>query len=224
MRRSSVFVVGLLAVVLIIGSSTVWARPSCAQLADVGMCNSYCWMIGQGMCYSYYFDGPPPINECAVVYLCTNTPWIERPQECSCGTGCFLAGTQITMADSTTKAIEEIEVGDVVLAYDEATGELKPDTVSKVHDPVVWDHYFLVNGSMKLTPSHPVLSDGTWVEIGKLEVGDTLTAADGKAVPIESIETIKESVTVYNFATNPYQTYIANGIIVHNKPPIPTEP
>jgi hypothetical protein len=24
-------------------------------------------------------------------------------------------------------------------------------------------------------------------------------------------------VTVYNFAVNPYETYVANGVIVHNK-------
>lgn len=225
MRRTSLIVVGAVAVILIIGSSSVMARPSCAQLADIGMCNSTCYILGQGMCSSYYYDGPPPFDECAVIYRCTASPGIERPQACTCdGTGCFLAGTQITMADSTTKAIEEIAVGDMVLAFDEATGELKPDRVSTVHDPVVWDHYFLVNGSLRLTPPHPVLSNGEWVEIGQLEVGDSLTDTVGKAVPIESIEVIKESVTAYNFATNPYQTYVADGIIVHNKPPIPTEP
>jgi intein/homing endonuclease len=123
------------------------------------------------------------------------------------------------MADGSQKPIESIGVGDMVLAYDEATGEMKPDKVSVVHDPVEWDHYLLVNGALKLTPPHPVLTDGEWVAIGELEIGDSLTAADGSKVLIESLEVVSEPVTVYNFATNPYQTYVAGGFIVHNKNP-----
>ena len=57
-----------------------------------------------------------------------------------------------------------------------------------------------------------------------LVVGDRLIGADKKPVEIASIETRKEQVTVHNFATNPYATYVANGVIVHNKNPMPTDP
>ena len=43
------------------------------------------------------------------------------------------------------------------------------------------------------------------------------------SIVIESIKTVEEPVTVYNFSVNPYQTYVADGVIVHNKPPIPSE-
>ena len=47
--------------------------------------------------------------------------------------------------------------------------------------------------------------------------------ADKKEITIASVKVVPDQVKVYNFATNPYATYVANGVIVHNKPPIPTE-
>ena len=143
---------------------------------------------------------------------------------CSCGAGCFLAGTKITMADRTEKPIEAIKAGDMVLAYDEKTGELKPDRVSVVHEPVAVDGYLIVNEKLLLTKIHPVLTPSGWKEIGKLAVGDTLIGADKQEIAIASIKVVPEQVTVYNFATNPYATYVANGVIVHNKPPFPVDP
>ena len=131
--------------------------------------------------------------------------------------GCFLAGTQITMADGTKKLIEEIKLGDVVLAFDEETGEMKPDKVVQIFEHNKEDKYLIINEHMRVTPIHRVLSKGEWIEIGKLNVGDTLTDANGKDVEIESIEFINEPVNIYNFEVNPYHTYVADGFIVHNR-------
>ena len=64
---------------------------------------------------------------------------------------------------------------------------------------------------------HPVYSNGKWVEIGKLKVGDDLLNAQGQPEKIFSIEKITAPVTVYNLEVNPYHTYIAEGVVVHNK-------
>jgi hypothetical protein len=158
---------------------------------------------------------------CHVHYTCSDLT--THNELCSCGGGCFLAGTKITMADRSEKPIEEIKAGDMVLAYDEKTGELKPDRVKMVHDPVVADGYLIVNEKLFLTKVHPVLTPSGWKEIGTLKVGDSLIGADKREIAIASIKLVPEQVKVYNFATNPYQTYVANGVIVHNKTPIPTE-
>ncbi len=192
-----------------------WGLPPCTQSAAGDACSSYCGIIHQTSCGSATVEFHP---ECRFVFTCSGV-FGTYYQGCSCGGGCFLAGTEITMADGTTTVIEEIQAGDVILAFDEATGEMKPDKVLEVHAPSQWDYYLNVNGDLKLTAEHPVLSGGEWMEIGKLQVGDTLTRADGTVVPIESIETVHEAVTVYNFAVNPYESYVAGGIIVHNKPP-----
>lgn len=44
---------------------------------------------------------------------------------------CFLAGTPVTMADGSTKPIEQVEAGDWVLSFDHKTGETKPGRVKR---------------------------------------------------------------------------------------------
>jgi intein/homing endonuclease len=136
----------------------------------------------------------------------------------------LLAGTEITMADGSAKPIERIAVGDVVLAYDEKTGEMRPDRVKVVYEPADSPGYLVINDSLKLTMIHPVLTPEGFKEIGTLKVGDKLVGADKKEILIATIERKADHVTVYNFHTNPYETYVANGVIVHNKNPyVPTE-
>jgi len=131
---------------------------------------------------------------------------------------CFLAGTPILLVDGSFKPIEQVKVGDRIMAFDEKTRSLKPGTVSKLfqHDA---DAYLIINQHLKVTGNHPVYSKGKWVEIGRLKIGDTLMNARGKPEPIASIQQVTEPVKVYNLEVNPYHTYIAGGIVVHNKPP-----
>jgi len=132
------------------------------------------------------------------------------------GGGCFLVGTPILMADHTTRPIEKVKVGELILAFDETTKTLKEDKVKEFfeHDA---DEYLIVNGTLRVTANHPVYSNGKWTEIGKLKIGDTLLNAKGKEEPITSIQKIREKAKVYNLEVNPYHTYIAGGIVVHNK-------
>lgn len=202
---------------LIAGAGPAEARPPCSHIGQ-GDCNAVCYLLG-GSCNSWSL-GSCSSDSAPYTYHCSTTNFSDY---CTCssgddgGGGCFLAGTEITMADGTGKAIEQIEAGDVVLAFDQASGAMKPDPVKQVHEPMEVDHYLVINGDLRVTPSHPVLSDGKWIDVGALEVGDSLTAADGSDVVIESIEVLRGPVTVYNFAVNPYGTYVAGGIVAHNR-------
>jgi hypothetical protein len=132
------------------------------------------------------------------------------------GGGCFLAGTPILLADGKTKPIENLKVGDLVLAFDEKSKTLKKDKVKETfqHDA---EEYLIVNGSLKVTSNHPVYSEGKWVEIGSLKEGENLLNSDGTPNKIVSIQKVREKVKVYNLEVNPHHTYIAGGIVVHNK-------
>ena len=137
------------------------------------------------------------------------------------GGGCFLSGTPILMADGTKKSIEKIKIGDRVLAFDEESGDLKEDVVKEFFVHTTHD-YLLINNYLRVTKNHPVFSNGEWVEIGILKVGDTLTGSQGKPIKISSIREINHpdiDIPIYNLEVNPYHTYIAGGIIAHNKPP-----
>ncbi|OJI06405.1 hypothetical protein BK004_03620 [bacterium CG10_46_32] len=130
--------------------------------------------------------------------------------------GCFLAGTQILMADGTTKPIEDIREGDVIrtlsdpLRLTQATG-----TVTQTFRHLVGG-YLIINGTLRVTPEHLVYANHSFRSAGSLTQGDWLLAPDGTKVFITSIERKQESVEVYNFTVDPQHTYIADGFYVHN--------
>jgi len=220
-RRTLTLSAVLFSVVVLMMATPLWAPPPCSALNTMSQCNQACYSSGLGYCVSVSLD-----TSCTVHYSCAVgqiTAHCHGDCEPSGGGGCFLAGTRITMADGTTKPIEEIAVGDVVLAYDKASGEMKPDPVKRLHEPVTVDSYLFVNGRLRITKTQPVFSAGKWVEMGQLAVGDTLTGADGRAVPIETLVVVDTPITVYNFDTNPYETFVAEGFVVHRKQE-PTEP
>lgn len=133
---------------------------------------------------------------------------------------CFLAGTPILMSDGSTKPIEKIKVGDIILAYDVEKAKIAQDKVREVfvHDT---DNYLIINEELKVTGNHLVYSDGKWVEIGQLKIGDKILKQDGQYAPIKTVQKIQSNEKVYNFEVNPYHTYIANGYVAHNRKPIP---
>ncbi|MDP3142453.1 MAG: Hint domain-containing protein, partial [Candidatus Omnitrophota bacterium] len=74
-----------------------------------------------------------------------------------------------------------------------------------------------VNGHLNVTSNHIVYSKGKWIEIGKLKIGDSLLNAQGKPEKIASIQVVKGKAKVYNLEVNPYHTYVAGGIVAHNR-------
>lgn len=139
------------------------------------------------------------------------------------GGGCFLAGTKIKMADGSQKNIEDVQIGDEILTFsDEKNHQL---TSARVIDTVshTVDGYLVINGHLKVTPEHRVFVNGGWQMIGEAKLGDYLLNEKGEGVTIESIEAVMDTVTVYNLTVEPYNTYIADGIYVHNQKGGPRE-
>ena len=211
----------LLALLFVTGNAS--AQPRCAQVVDP---NTFCSELSgcttrtiewRGSC-----ENNPPNRE----YRCKWTDCGEEEDQfsiwapCSCATSggcdCLLAGTPITLADGTTKPVEAIQVGDRVLGFDESTKSMKPAKVVAVHAPFETDHYFIINGKIRMTEAHPVLSRGRWVVVGELKVGDALTDSEGHTQAILSIEDVDEIAPTYNFQVSG-GTYVAGGIVVHNK-------
>lgn len=70
--------------------------------------------------------------------------------------GCFVPGTKITLGDGTTKVIENIQVGDMVLTHE---GNVKPVIATMVHkhDGIVYEvSSYAQPTPMRLTEEHPV--------------------------------------------------------------------
>ncbi|OIP80991.1 hypothetical protein AUK45_02410 [Candidatus Peregrinibacteria bacterium CG2_30_44_17] len=130
--------------------------------------------------------------------------------------GCFVAGTQIMMADGSMKNIEDIESGDTILTRrSEFDDELVTGEVAGTYEHYV-SEYILINNMLGVTGEHVMLINGQWKLASDMTIGDVLVDADGHDVLVETIQYIDEPVYVYNFEVKDYHTYFANGIYVHN--------
>ena len=148
---------------------------------------------------------------------------------------CFKEGTLVATEDGL-KPIEEIKVGDKVLAYDEATGEqaYKPVLQLFRNKTEEWCEVFVeVNGKTEIitsTPGHKYyLPNNTenreiglqqehesyitlsekWVSACKLKAGDKVLLSDGKYGIVKSVKihALKTPETTYNFEVEDFHTY-----------------
>ncbi len=132
------------------------------------------------------------------------------------GGGCFLAGTKISMADGTTKAIEDIKIEDEIKTITDTLHiQYGNGRVVEIFKHTVGE-YLVINNKLRLTPEHRVYSNHSFVMAGQLRQGDWLLDKEGNKIFITSIDNKKEIVEVYNFRVEPYHTYIADGFYVHN--------
>ena len=122
------------------------------------------------------------------------------------------------------KPIEEIEVGDKVLAYDEETGKLAYKPVVRLfrNETKEWYHVFVEGEKIVCTGGHPfyVLGIG-FVEARNLKTSDKLLLSNGKEAIIEKVEVriLAEAETTYNFEVEDFHTYYVSekDVLVHNK-------
>lgn len=131
--------------------------------------------------------------------------------------GCFLAGTQILMADESLKNIEDVEAGDEILTLeDPRTNKKVSSTVTELYYHVV-SHYLVINHELKVTPEHLVYANLGFTPAGDLKEGDWMLKEDGEHVFVTSLEAVREVVPVYNLKVEPQHTYFADGYFVHNE-------
>ncbi len=90
---------------------------------------------------------------------------------------CFVAGTDIHMADGSLRHIERVAVGDIVTAFDMTTGEFVPRRVTRLfRNPapekmirIAWSHHVLY-----ATSGHPFWTRRGWVNAGDLRDDDEI--------------------------------------------------
>lgn len=139
-------------------------------------------------------------------------------------TTCFIAGTQITMADGSHKNIEDIQIGDTVRSFDENTKQIVTSSVDKLfHHPtadMTGDYYLVIKTTggttMNVTYNHRIYSAGNWVDAGNLIVGSPLLNDQNQPDFVASIGRVQGKYPSYNFEVVKYHLYYASGILVHN--------
>ena len=139
------------------------------------------------------------------------------------GNVCFIAGTLIATADGQ-KAIEDIEVGDLVWATDTETGETALKEVVRLfrNETKEWIHITVNGETITCTPEHPFYSPVKgWTNAIDLRAGDILVMLNGEYVVVEQVqhELLESPETTYNFEVKDFHTYYAGewAILVHNR-------
>ncbi|MGW0916783.1 polymorphic toxin-type HINT domain-containing protein [Streptomyces sp. NPDC002784] len=142
---------------------------------------------------------------------------------------CFLAGTDVLMADGKTKNIEDIDVGDEVQATDPVTGETGARKVTHLiitEDDKHFNELSIAteDGIDKLTATHEhpfwSPSKGDWITARELEPGMTLLTDEGDTVIITGNRPFNRHARTYNLTVDDLHTYYvlagATPVLVHN--------
>ncbi|MGK7873013.1 MAG: polymorphic toxin-type HINT domain-containing protein [Xenococcaceae cyanobacterium] len=131
----------------------------------------------------------------------------------------FAAGTQVATSKGL-KPIEEVKVGDIVLAYDDEANEKGEYVVGKLLTGVAKSLVAItVEGEeIETTPEHEFYASRGWTKAKDLEIGDSLVSLDGQAATISNFELIQTNTQVYNFEVEQAHTYYVSDqrILVHN--------
>lgn len=152
----------------------------------------------------------------------------------SCSTNSFVPGTQVLMADGTTKPIEDVKNGDEVLAGDPKTGEtraekvtaeIKGEGVKKLVEITIDTDAGegVATASVTATDGHPFWVEklGKWVDATNLKSGEWLQTSSGTYVQITEVKRwTATSATVHNLTVTNLHTYYvvaaAAPVLAHN--------
>ena len=153
---------------------------------------------------------------------CTATGQVRTCPFATCeGGGCFVAGTMISMADGTSKPIEEIKIDDEIMGAD-ANGNVFAKVLNTLaHND--YSNFELLEvaagkATMVMTPEHKV-----WVEEQQDYVDVASAIANNGTIRTLSGDTgawriVREHLTadtVFNLTTST-RNYFANGVLVSN--------
>ncbi|MFE4858567.1 HYD1 signature containing ADP-ribosyltransferase family protein [Streptomyces sp. NPDC056670] len=163
----------------------------------------------------------------------------EAESGATCKTNSFPTGTRVLMADGTTKAMEDLHVGDKVMATDPQAGETRPETVTAtITTPDDKDFTDLTLTSeanprgppAKITSTHhhPYWSETRhqWVDAGELQLGEHLRRPDGTLLTVQTVRNYQYAVVTHNLTVDQFHTYYvlagATPVLVHNCDDAPT--
>lgn len=141
---------------------------------------------------------------------------------------CFLQGTKITLADCTTKPVEEIKYSDLLLVYDFRTGSLKAQHPCFLKNKDICYRYLKFtldnNKTFNIVGDHGVydikhkkllwISEDNYKEYSDLEVMFREENGELKAHKVVSIELVEDGCRdYYTLITSGTQTCFTNSVL-----------
>ncbi|WP_420079208.1 polymorphic toxin-type HINT domain-containing protein [Streptomyces sp. JL4002] len=159
-----------------------------------------------------------------------------KSDSCEVKTNSFPTGTKVQLADGATKAtkaIEDIEAGDTVMATDPQTGETRPKrvtaTITTPDDKEFTDLTLTDEANPRGPPAtvtstfhHPYWSETRrqWTDAGNLVPGEELRTPDGTTLTVQTTRNYPFTVTTHNLTVDDFHTYYVLAgtmpVLVHN--------
>ena len=150
------------------------------------------------------------------------------------GGGCFPGGVKVLTASNEWKSIEEIKEGEKVYCVSPCGWKIKGTVVKKhKHAPSeyvdkIYKLYLSSGKEILITDNHwvffknsdePCKKTHYFTEVKELVKFKDVFVFDDKLRPvkIERYEILDERPTVYNLTVLPYDNFIVDGLLVHNK-------
>jgi len=133
---------------------------------------------------------------------------------------CFVAGTQITMADGNSKNIEDVQIGDSVLTMNMETMTIEFNKVLELVVPAkekIVEIVFAGSTNRNTLDHRYYVKDKGWVAVdSSLEVGDIAYSLNGESEVLE-INELDEELITYNLKSIKNDNYFANNMLVNSK-------
>ncbi|KPI23841.1 protein of unknown function DUF312, partial [Actinobacteria bacterium OK074] len=150
-----------------------------------------------------------------------------------CGKSSFVPGTRVLLSDGRTKAIEDVDVGDQVLATDPESGLTRAEPVEATITSRGDKNLVRVEvpgngpgatGTVTSTDKHRFWTAGTtnaWRDAAELRPGTQLTTATGTQVPVTAVRSwAVRDQRVHNLTVADLHTYYVlagtTPVLVHN--------
>ncbi|MFH8886285.1 polymorphic toxin-type HINT domain-containing protein [Streptomyces californicus] len=141
----------------------------------------------------------------------------------------FTSGPRVLMADGTTKPIEDVRIGDEVIATDPATGETVARTVTaEITGEGLKDLVTLTlsvdgeAGRVTATDSHPfwIPALNRWIDAGDMTADEELRTSTDGTVRVTAVSRVQRPATVHNLTIAHLHTYYVlaghTPLLVHN--------
>lgn len=157
----------------------------------------------------------------------------NTPTPPDCKDNSFTPGTHVLMADGTTKPIEDVQVGDQVIATDPETDQTEPKTVTAeitgTGDKTLITITIDTDGdhgnqtaTITATDKHPFWVDhpGRWTNAADLTPGNLLRTPDGARHRVIDVVAYNTPATVHNLTVHDIHTYYVlagtTPVLAHN--------
>ncbi len=130
--------------------------------------------------------------------------------------GCIGGNMAIELPGNRVKAAKDVAMGESIIAWDIQRSSKAEARITRVEHHVSEDA-LVINENYCFTSVHPLLTPAGWICAEHIKLGMELCLHSGAVEPVISIRKLNHTCEVVDITATPYSTFIANGLIVHNK-------